>query len=372
MAETNTVTITEPSWDEDAVRAAGKALADGCLVIFPTETVYGVGASAVHAGAVEDLSHLKNRTPDRPFTIHLAESEQAERFAGPLPRMARRLIRKAWPGPLTLVVPDRRPDRGRPPGLVEEAIYHEGTVGLRCVSHAVGRAVLRAAGVPVVGTSANLAGRPAPRRLAEALADLKGLVPLAIDAGPTQYAQASTVVRIRGEDSYEVLRKGAVPERRLERLARTRILLVCTGNLCRSPMAAGIARKILADRLGCSPEELQDRGIDVASAGTGAIYGYPASEKAIRAMAQRGIDIGEHRSQPLTVDSLLGADYIWVMARGHMDSVTNLAPEASPRVAMVDPSGRDVADPIGGDEEAYRRCAEHLEAALAQRLAEIV
>jgi len=368
--ETKSITITDPLRDEESIRAAGRALAEGALVVFPTETVYGIGASAINPAAIEALSRLKNRTPDKPFTLHLADPKEAEQFAGPLPILARRLMRKAWPGPLTLVVPDRRPERGQ--GLVEEAIYHEGMVGLRCPKHAVAQAVLRAAGVPVVGTSANLAGRPAPHRAPEALVDLSGLVALVIDAGPTAYAQASTVVRVREDDSYEVVREGAVPARRLQRLARTRILLVCTGNVCRSPMAAGIARRRLARRFGCEPHELLRHGIEITSAGTGAVSGCPASENATRVMAERGIDITDHHSQPLTVDLLLASDYIWVMTKGHLETAVHLAPEATSRIALVDAGGREVPDPIGGDVEVYRECADRLEEALTERLAEIV
>ena len=271
-----------------------------------------------------------------------------------------------------MVVPDRREKRGPPSGLVEEAIYHQGTVGLRCPNHAVGQAILRAAGVPVVGTSANLAGRPAPRTAAEALAQLTGKVPLVVDAGPTQHAYASTVVRVQEDGSYVVLREGAITARRLERLARTRILMVCTGNLCRSPMAAGLARQALAQRLGCKPDQLHAHGLEIVSAGTSAPPGAGASDYAVEVMAQRGIDLRRHQSQPLTVDALLAADYIWVMTRGHLDAVVRLAPEAAARASLLDPSGRDIADPIGGDLEMYRACARHLEEALAERLTEIV
>jgi L-threonylcarbamoyladenylate synthase len=377
--DTRILKATDPIGDEAAIREAGAALARGELVVFPTETVYGVGANAASTQAVAALSQLKSRSPDKPFTLHLAGAEEAERYAGPLSPLARRLMRKAWPGPLTLVLPDRRPVKGKsktrlgePADLVEEAIYHQGTVGLRCPAHPVGRAILRAAGVPVVGSSANLGGRPAPRQAAEALADLSGKVSLAIDSGPTPYARASTVVRITETDTCEILREEAISARRLERMARMRYLFVCTGNLCRSPMAEGLAARILADRLGCAPEELGRHGIDVESAGTAAMPGLAASPNAVEAMRERGIDIGSHRSRPITVDVLLAADYIWVMTRSHLESVLRLAPELAGRVALVDPTGDAIADPIGGDLDAYRACAGYLEKAIAVRLAETV
>lgn len=369
--ETRTLTIAATAaGDDEAIRAAGRALAEGQLVVFPTETVYGLGTSAADGRAVADLSRLKERPPDKPFTLHLADPDEAERYAGPLSPLALRFIRKAWPGPLTLVVPDRRGASHGPPALAEEAVYYDHTVGLRCPSHKAGRAILRAAGVPVVATSANLGGRPAPREATEALAQLAGKVHLVVDAGPAPLAAASTVVRLRPDDSYEVLREGAVAASRVARMATTRIVFVCTGNQCRSPMAAGLARRRLAERLGTSPDALPSHGLEVLSVGTAAGAGYPASANAIRAMADVGVDIRSHLSRPMTIDVLRSADYIWVMTGAHYQAVARLAPEA--KVALVDPSGREVADPVGGDIEQYRACARHLDAALAQRVAEIV
>ncbi len=372
FVETRTVIIADSSWDEEQVHEAGAALARGELVVFPTETVYGLGASAVSHEAIDALSRLKNRQPGKPFTLHIPHPNQAETYAGPLSPVARRLARRAWPGPLTLVVPDRRNDPCKPEGLIQEAVYYQHTLGLRCPDHPAGRAILQAAGVPVAGTSANLSGHPPPHTAADALAHLKNKVPLVVDAGPTQYAQPSTVVRVQADDSYQVLREGAITARRLARLARTQILLVCTGNMCRSPMAAGLARQILADRIGCTPDDLDAHGFQIASAGTASGGGAGASDNAVRVMADRGIDLTRHRTRPMTVDALGQADYIWVMTRGHHAAAIRCLPQAAPKVSLVDPAGRDVADPIGGDMEVYRACARHLEQALTKRLAEII
>jgi len=370
--ETRTVTIGEESPDDERIREAAAALARGELIVFPTETVYGLGASALSREANDALNRLKNRQPDKPFTLHLPDPEQARMYAGTLSPVALRLIQRAWPGPLTLVLPDRRGDPERPQGLVEAAIYHHHTVGLRCPDHVIGRAILRAAGVPVVGTSANLAGQAPPRTAPDALAQLDGRVTLVVDAGPARHAGPSTVVRVQPDDSYQVLREGAISDRRLARLTQTRILLVCTGNMCRSPMAVGLARKILADRLDCTPDDLDAHGFQITSAGTACAGGGPASDNAVRVMANMGIDLARHRSRPMTVDALTQADYIWVMTDGHRNAAIRQAPAVGANVLLVDPGGREVSDPIGGDLEVYRACARHLEQALAHRLAEVV
>jgi len=370
--DTRTVVIADPDSEEAAIQEAAAALADGRLVVFPTETVYGLGASAACAEAVEALSRLKERSSAKPFTLHLASPAEAGTHAGPLPTVARRLARKAWPGPLTLVVPDRRPAEGRRPDLVETAVYRDGTVGLRCPDEAVASAILASAGVPVVATSANLRGHASPHRADDALADLRNRVDLVVDAGATPLTKPSTVVRVGEDDSWEVLREGALAAHRVAGLARTRVLFVCTGNMCRSPMAVGLARRRLAERLGCRPEELAGRGIEIGSVGTAAAAGSGPSENAVRAARRLGVDLRAHRTRPMTVDTLRAADYIWVMTRQHRQAVTRTAPEVAPRVSLLDPAGGDIEDPIGGDLDRYCLCARRLDEALAERLQEVV
>ena len=369
--KTRILVASETDPDPAVVREAGEALARGQIVIFPTETVYGIGANAADAKAMAELGRLKSRAPDKPYTLHLAGPEEAERYAGRLSPIAQRLIRKTWPGPLALVVPDRREGKSSGDAVVEDGIYYEGTVGLRCPSHPVGRAILRAAGVPVAASSANAAGAPAPHEAQQALAAFDGQVPILVDAGRTPYARPSTVVRIGADDSWEVLREGAITARRVARLVRTRVLIVCTGNVCRSPMAVALIKRKLADRLGCEPEELEDRGIEVTSCGTGAPSGMPISRHAAEVLAERNLEADDHRSQPMTVDALLAADYIWVMMRAHRDAATAAAPEAAERVRLMDPDGEDIGDPMGGDAGAYRTCLERLERAVARRIEEI-
>ncbi len=370
--DTRTVTITDPASDAAAVRDAGAALAEGRLVVFPTETVYGLGASAASREAVDALSRLKERDEAKPFTLHLADPSEAETYAGPLPRVACRLRRKTWPGPLTLVVPDHRPSDGPRPEVVEAAVYHQGTVGLRCPGHPVARAILSAAGMPVVATSANLRGEAPPHQADEAREHLGGRVDLVVDAGPTPLDAPSTVVRVTEDGTHEVLREGAIAAHRVARLARTSVLFICTGNMCRSPMAEGIARRRLAERFGCRPEELPAHAIEVRSAGTAAVAGAGPSENADLAARDLGVDLRAHRTRPMTVDLLRAADYIWVMTRGHLDAVVRTAPEVGDRADLLDPAGRDIDDPIGGDLDRYRACAGRLDDAITQRVQEIV
>ena len=356
----------------EAIQDAAALLAGGGLVVFPTETVYGVAASAVSAEGLRRLRELKGRTDGKPFTVHIAARSSAARFVGDPTGAGRRLIEKAWPGPLTLIF--NVPDPAATP-IADEygshhvpAMYHQGTIGLRCPDDRWAGELLAKTAVPVVAASANLAGAAPPLDAESALEALDGKVDLVLDAGRTRYAGASTIVRVKGDD-YEILRPGVLDERTIRRLVRTHILLVCSGNTCRSPMAEAMFRRQLADKLGCNEAQLADRGYYVESAGVDAHEGDAVSPEAVAAMRARGLDISGHRSRRLTEDLVNRADHIFAMTAGHVGRIAGRFPAAQGRVKLL--GDQDVMDPLGSSERVYMACADQLDEALRRRIEEV-
>lgn len=370
---TELLDVTQGAGEIDAIRRAAEALADGALVAFPTETVYGIAAVATPAG-IARLDALKQRDAGKPFTVHVGALDRAERYVKTLSPLARRFMTKSWPGPITLVV--AAPNASAAPllneldGSARIAIWQDGTLGLRCPDHPVARELLSAVEAPVVASSANLAGQAPAVDAEQTHAKLDGHVDFILDGGRSQYGRASTVVRIEG-DRYEILREGVIDARTVRRLATINILFVCTGNTCRSPMAEGFALRWLADKLGCSIDELSDRGYSVASAGAFASEGAPAAGHGVEILRARGVDLSSHQSQGLRRELILRADAIYGMTDEHVEAVVQIVPGAASKTQKLDPHA-GIPDPIGGDRATYAEAAETIERAVAARLKELL
>jgi L-threonylcarbamoyladenylate synthase len=197
--------------DRDALDQAAQALADGELVAFPTETVYGLGARADDDAAVAKIFAAKGRPADHPLIVHVATADAAHRFAAQLGPLAQRLMTAFWPGPLTVIVP-------RAEGVADAAAGGQGTIGLRCPAHPVAHALLESAaahGVPgVAAPSANRFGRISPTSAAHVLAEFgSGL--RVLDGGACDVGIESTIVDCsRGRPV--LLRPGTLTRAQLE------------------------------------------------------------------------------------------------------------------------------------------------------------
>ena len=192
--------LTTPTDDENALEPAAAALKRGELVILPTDTLYALACQAGHAEAPQRVRVAKGRDGGKPLPLVAGEAAQLEALCGPLPATAKTLIDRFWPGPLTLVL-------SAAPAVSDAITSGGGTVAVRVPAHDFLRRLCRRVG-PLVSTSANRSGRPAPRTCAEALAEVGESVTLAVDAGPGR-AQLSTIVDVTGT-APKLLRAGAI------------------------------------------------------------------------------------------------------------------------------------------------------------------
>ncbi len=178
--------------DPGIINKAGEIIRDGGLVAFPTETVYGLGASALDDKAVAGIFMAKGRPQDNPLIVHVADMDKVWELASMVPAQAAGLMEKFWPGPLTVILRD---------GGVAAKKVTAGldTLALRMPDHPVALALIRAAGVPIAAPSANISGRPSPTTAEHVRNDLSGRIDAILDGGPAGLGVESTVVDLSGE-----------------------------------------------------------------------------------------------------------------------------------------------------------------------------
>lgn len=189
-----------PAGQPASLKRALSVLQSGRLVAFPTDTVYGVGALAFDAKAIEDIYAAKDRPIEKAIPILIGGPEDLDKVTATLPPLAAKLAARFWPGPLTLVVP-------KSPGL-PDIVSATPTMGVRVPDHPVARALLQAAG-PMAVTSANLSGQPSPRTAGDVMRQLNGRIPLVLDGGETPGGLSSTVVDCLGTEPV-ILREGPI------------------------------------------------------------------------------------------------------------------------------------------------------------------
>ena len=350
MVETRIITVDPLKYDPAALDPAVEALRNGGLVGMPTDTVYGVAANLDRPDAVARLQEFRGAGPDALVTIHLGDRDDLRKVVpGPVPAAAQRLIQKFWPGPLTIVFPT-----GDGAG-----------VAVRYPNHRVARDLVKRAGVRV---GAPPAGDPPAVTGDEARRALEGRVDVLVDAGPTKQHGRSTVVRLENGRA-QVVREGVIPRAVIDEVNVTTLLFVCTGNTCRSPMADALARKMLADRLKVKESDLAEKGYKVVSAGTSAGHGGAASEEAEQVVKKvYGADLSRHESKPVTVSMIEEADKVWVMSNRHRKTLVEWMPDHAAKIQLLDPTGKEVDDPVGGTMEMYRTAAKHIYDSLTVRL----
>ena len=197
----NTIFIGQNEINDMSLATAGEILRRGGLVVFPTETVYGLGADVLDDTAAKESYAAKGRPSDNPLIVHIADPADADKYAV-VGEAYKRLAKAFMPGPLTVILPKRDCIPMTVTGGLD-------SVGLRCPENPIARRMIAAAGVPIAAPSANISGKPSPTSAEHVRFDMDGKVDMILDGGECTVGLESTIVKVEG-DKLTLLRPGAI------------------------------------------------------------------------------------------------------------------------------------------------------------------
>jgi L-threonylcarbamoyladenylate synthase len=225
---------------QETLECAAQILRAGGLVALPTETVYGLGANALDAAAVERIFAAKRRPAWDPMIVHIADEAMLDGLVEQIPETARKLMAAFWPGPLTLLLP-------RTAAVPDAVTAGRPLVGVRMPAHPVALELIRRAGVPVAAPSANLFGRTSPTTAAHVLADLDGRIDAVVDAGSTEHGVESTVLDTC-QSPMLIYRPGAVTAEQIRTVAGAADVFKGSGELEEARPSPGLGLRHYAPR----------------------------------------------------------------------------------------------------------------------------
>ncbi len=340
--------------DPQAVDAAVNVLTGGGIIVFPTDTVYGIGCDAASGQAISRLYALKRRPMQKPLVMLLGDRDAILSFVKRPRKSVKKIYEHFFPGALTVIM---RAKKSAPRGLVGR----DGSISVRVPDASFIRRVLKRFNHPVASSSANIAGRKAPRvhkgiklrvdLLVRDDEEATGIPSAVLDTTVFPF-----VLRRRGSVSLYAIERLISSKVHIDRTVGFNVLFICTGNSCRSPMAEGMLRGMVR-KWGLS-------GVKVSSCGVFAYAGSPASVHACEVMKMRGYDITEHRSRSIADCRLMDEDLILCMERAHQREIKGRWEGVAEKTFMLtEYCGKkgDIPDPIGGSRSRYEHVACQIE-----------
>jgi protein-tyrosine-phosphatase/tRNA A37 threonylcarbamoyladenosine synthetase subunit TsaC/SUA5/YrdC len=340
----------------DIVHIVVQTLVEGRRVALPADTAYHVVASGLAEASAAPLADLRREGRLGRSVLFLRSSQELMDYVPDLPPVAARIARRGWPGPLVLDLPVdyRRGLISQLPLEMQRLVSSEGRASFRVVSHPSIQHAMRLMAGPIVAAPVCADGAPVQ---SANQAGQWSRVAIVVDDGPTQWSGYCTVVQVDG-NVCRVAQPGVLAGEALYRTAQFVVLLVCTGNTCRSPMAEVMMREKFKQRFASHSHAVDP--VFVASAGISAFPGGPASPEAQTVMSARGLDLSEHQSRAVSEHSLTHADLILTMTHAHREAILDRMPHLRSKIHPLSRGRTDVSDPFGGSEATYQACADQI------------
>lgn len=353
-----------------AISRATKSLRSGGIIIYPTDTLYGFGVMINNKKAIKKLYDLKKRDRKKPFSIIINNIKQAEHICGGLTSREEEFFRILLPGKITVLLKAKRK-------LNISGFENLEKVGFRIPESNLCHILVEKAGSPLTSSSVNISYEPNIDDTSEIAEKFAEDVDLFLDSGPVFSLKGSSVVDLTTSPPI-LVREGDILKEEIEQNLNIEILssikrrfvitFICSGNICRSPMAEGILKKLLE-------KSKISRQVEINSAGTLNLMPNRASSEAIKICHNHKVDINKHRSKPIDRLILDEANIIICMAVYHYNIILRNHPEYADKIYVLKSMNREenlidpsIADPIGMSEEFYEQIYVEIETELKRIL----
>jgi L-threonylcarbamoyladenylate synthase len=357
-----------------AINRAVKTLRSGGIIIYPTDTLYGFGVIINNKKAIKKLYDLKKRDKKRPFSILINNIRQAEQICGGLTSREEEFFKILLPGKITVLIKAKRK-------LKIAGFENLEKVGFRIPESNLCQLLVEKTGSPISSSSVNISHEPNIDDTSEIAEKFAKDVDLFLDSGPVFSLKGSSVVDLTTSPPI-LVREGDVLREEIEKKLNIRIsssvkrnfiiTFVCSGNICRSPMAEGILKKLFE-------KSKFIRQVKINSAGTLNLMPTRASEEAIKISQNYKVDISKHLSKPVDRLILDEANLIICMAAYHYNILLKNHPEYAAKTYMLKSMNREedlidpsIADPIGMSEEFYEQIYGEIETEMKRILPHLV